>query len=301
MRSNSGHTLRELARRAKTSAPALVDYEAGRHEPKLSTLQRIADAAGCDLIVEVRPRLTRPERRTLELHKLVAEKLRADPQDVIQRAKARIDVMRSRDPEGRSASYINTWDRLLSGPIDELEAAMTSTDQASRDLRQSSPFGGTLSDEERLDVLNRVAADDRIARAIQWSGRIWSTSFALRVMCSRNLRWSSWGPKILGAPYEGLPKDVTLSVEVDVMATHDPDGSKALRLNGAIGAMARFDDTYGYYAEGVEVGLCRFPGGWRERLMPVESPATNGVIGPCVEPHDLCASKLLAGRDKDLK
>jgi hypothetical protein len=38
---------------------------------------------------------------------------------------------------------------------------------------------------------------------------------------------------ILGAPYEGLPKDVTLSVEVGVMATHDPDGSKALRLNGA--------------------------------------------------------------------
>jgi transcriptional regulator with XRE-family HTH domain len=139
MKLNSGHTLRELARRAKTSAPALVDYEAGRHEPKLSTLQRIADAAGCDLIVEVRPRLTHPERRTLELHKLVAEKLRADPQNVIQRAKARIDVMRSRDPEGRSASYINTWDRLLSGSIDELEAAMTSTDQASRDLRQSSP------------------------------------------------------------------------------------------------------------------------------------------------------------------
>jgi hypothetical protein len=98
---------------------------------------------------------------------------------------------------------------------------------------------------------------------------------------------------ILGAPYEGLPKDLTLSVEVDVMATHDPDGSKALRLNGAIGEMTRFDDTYGYYAEGVEDGLCRFPEGWRERFMPVESPATNGVTGLCVEPHDLCASKLL--------
>lgn len=106
---------------------------------------------------------------------------------------------------------------------------------------------------------------------------------------------------ILGAPYEALPKQVTLSVEVDVMATHDPDGSKALRLNGAIGELTRFDDMYGYYAEGVEDGLCRFPEGWRERLIPVESPATNKVTGLCVEPHDLCASKLLAGRDKDLK
>jgi hypothetical protein len=106
---------------------------------------------------------------------------------------------------------------------------------------------------------------------------------------------------ILGASYEGLPKDVMLSVEVDVMATHDPDGSKALRLNGAIGELTRFDESYGYYAEGVEDGLCRFPEGWRERLIPVESPATNGVTGLCVEPHDLCASKLLTGRDKDLK
>ena len=106
---------------------------------------------------------------------------------------------------------------------------------------------------------------------------------------------------ILGASYDDLPKDVMLSVEVDVMATHDPDGSKALRLNGAIGELTRFDDMYGYYAEGVEDGLCRFPEGWRKRLIPVESPATNGVTGLCVEPHDLCASKLLAGRDKDLK
>lgn len=106
---------------------------------------------------------------------------------------------------------------------------------------------------------------------------------------------------ILGAPYEGLPKDVTLSVEVDVMATYDPDGSKALRLNGAIGEMTRFDESFGYYAEGVEDGLCRFPEGWRVRLLRIESPATNGVTGLCVEPHDLCASKLLAGRAKDLK
>ena len=31
---------------------------------------------------------------------------------------------------------------------------------------------------------------------------------------------------ILGAPYEGLPKDVTLLVEVDVMATHDPTAAR---------------------------------------------------------------------------
>ena len=30
---------------------------------------------------------------------------------------------------------------------------MTSTDQAARDLRQTSPFAGVLTDEERLEVI----------------------------------------------------------------------------------------------------------------------------------------------------
>jgi hypothetical protein len=106
---------------------------------------------------------------------------------------------------------------------------------------------------------------------------------------------------ILGSVDAGLPKDTTVSIEVDVMATHDPDGTKALRLNGAIGEMTRFETTHGYFAEGVEDGLCRFPDGWRERLVRVITPATNGVTGLCAEPHDICVSKLLAGRGKDLR
>lgn len=106
---------------------------------------------------------------------------------------------------------------------------------------------------------------------------------------------------ILGAVYEGLPKEVTLSTEVDVMAVNDPTGEKALKINGALGELSRFDQSFGYYAEGVEDGLCRFPEGWRDRTVRVYTPATNGVTGLCVDPHDLCVAKLLAGRDKDLK
>ena len=56
MREHSGKSKRDLAWDAKTSAAALVDYEAGRHEAKISTLRRIAAVTGCDLVVEVRPR-----------------------------------------------------------------------------------------------------------------------------------------------------------------------------------------------------------------------------------------------------
>ena len=156
MRLNSGQPLRELARRAKTSAPALVDYEAGRHEPRLSTLHRLADASGCDLIVELRPRLTPPERRTLALHEAVVEKLLEDPEAVLDKARGQLQVMSKADLEGRASKYLGTWSRLLEGPVTELTAAMVSTDQSARDLRQSSPFGGVLSDEERLNVIRQV-------------------------------------------------------------------------------------------------------------------------------------------------
>ena len=106
---------------------------------------------------------------------------------------------------------------------------------------------------------------------------------------------------ILGSVPDDLPKEVTLSAEVDVMAIDDPTGEKALRINGALGELTRFNETFGYYAEGVEDALCRFPAGWRDRLIEVNTPNTNGVTGLCPEPHDLCVAKLLAGRDKDLK
>jgi ribosome-binding protein aMBF1 (putative translation factor) len=56
MRLHSGKSKRDIAWEAKTSAAALVDYEAGRHEPKISTLRRIAEVTGCELVVVVRPR-----------------------------------------------------------------------------------------------------------------------------------------------------------------------------------------------------------------------------------------------------
>lgn len=43
------------------------------------------------------------------------------------------------------------------------------------------------------------------------------------------------------------------------------------------------------------------PTGWRDRLVKVESPATGGGRGWCLEVHDLAASKLAAGREKDLE
>ncbi|WP_433059513.1 DUF6036 family nucleotidyltransferase [Dactylosporangium sp. CS-033363] len=106
---------------------------------------------------------------------------------------------------------------------------------------------------------------------------------------------------ILGAiPEHLLPPVVTRSTEVDIAFFDDPDGRKADLVDGGIGEMSAFDSTYGYYAQGVDTSTAILPAGWRDRLVLVESANTGGTRARCLEPHDCAASKLAAGREKDL-
>jgi len=153
LRRTSGLSGRELARRAGTAHSALIDYAKGRHDPGFSTLERIALAAGCDLIVEVRPRLSGPEIRTLEMHRAIAAKIEGDPEGVRECARHNLEVLRVADTLGNTEPYLDAWENLINGSVARLISVMTSTDQAARDLRQASPFAGVLSDEERLEVI----------------------------------------------------------------------------------------------------------------------------------------------------
>lgn len=59
MREDAGLSQEAVARGAGTSQPTLAAYEAGRAEPRLSTLERLAVAAGFDLSLEARPMVRR--------------------------------------------------------------------------------------------------------------------------------------------------------------------------------------------------------------------------------------------------
>lgn len=72
---------------------------------------------------------------------------------------------------------------------------------------------------------------------------------------------------ILGAILEDrLPAAATASIEVDVAFFDDPDDAKADRVDGAIGELSPFHETFGYYAQGVSVSTAVLPAGWRQRL-----------------------------------
>ena len=100
---------------------------------------------------------------------------------------------------------------------------------------------------------------------------------------------------------EPLPPEAERSIEVDVGVIGDDQGEKADLIDGAIGEASMFHATFGYYAQGVVESTATLPRGWRDRLVPFATPATDGVTALCLEAHDLWISKAIAYRPKDLE
>jgi len=95
---------------------------------------------------------------------------------------------------------------------------------------------------------------------------------------------------------EQLPDEATTSIEADLAFFDDPGDAKADAVDGAIGELSSFHETYGYYAQGVSIGTAVLPAGWRDRLVTMETPASEPARGLCLDPHDvLCQSSSPAG------
>ena len=104
---------------------------------------------------------------------------------------------------------------------------------------------------------------------------------------------------ILASYEEGvLPGEATFSVEADIVPLGDADGRRADLIDGAIGEASMFHEMYGVYAQGVGLSTALLAPGWNERLVPLVD-RTTGTTGWCLDVHDLCVAKLLAGRPKD--
>ncbi len=101
---------------------------------------------------------------------------------------------------------------------------------------------------------------------------------------------------ILGA-VPNAPEALLMSMEADVYPLHQPD--LADLIDGAIGELSPFEERFGYYAQGVGPETAVLPQGWETRVVKIQNQNTDLKIGYCLEPHDLAASKLAAGREKD--
>ena len=83
--------------------------------------------------------------RSLEMHRLIATTLEADP-SLIERARSNISHWKNQ--RGERPAYLE-WEEILSSGMDRILHVLTSEDQASARLGSSTPFTGILSDAER--------------------------------------------------------------------------------------------------------------------------------------------------------
>lgn len=98
---------------------------------------------------------------------------------------------------------------------------------------------------------------------------------------------------ILGC-HPDAPAELLVSADVDIYPRNRPE--RADLIEGSIGELSPFHETYGYYAQAVGERTAVLPEGWQARLVPITTSAGTGL---CLEPHDLVISKYVAGREKD--
>jgi hypothetical protein len=115
---------------------------------------------------------------------------------------------------------------------------------------------------------------------------------------------------ILGTYDESqLPAAATMSIEVDILPIADTNAETARLadlIEGVAGEFSPFEQLHGFNIDGVDFDTAVLPEGWRDRLVKVQNANTVAPAGSprftgwCLDKEDLCVSKLIAFREKDI-
>jgi excisionase family DNA binding protein len=153
---DSSLTTGEAARLLGTSRQHVVDL-CSRGALPFESVGRHRRVRRSDVLAFQRHRktggLTRDQLRSLWLHRAVVGKLLANPGRALMLARRNLRKLQQVHPRGRAARVLAEWEQLLDGSVEAIAEVLTSKDQRSVELRQSSPFAGLLSERERASVL----------------------------------------------------------------------------------------------------------------------------------------------------
>jgi len=111
--------------------------------------------------------MRREDRIKLELHRMVVDHFRADPQRVREIARKNLEKQRyryNRFTGGRGGLiWVDEWDALINGSDQGFIEMCLREDEHGNDMRQMGPFVGVLSQEERLTAIARARSYDGIS------------------------------------------------------------------------------------------------------------------------------------------
>jgi hypothetical protein len=107
------------------------------------------------------------------------------------------------------------------------------------------------------------------------------------------------GSQAILASFPNPPPELAVSQEADLWAVDAPEKSDL--IDGSIGELSPFHDTFGYYGHGIAKDTPVLPVNWKSRLVRIQNENTNNIAGLCLSPADIVISKLAAGREKDME
>jgi hypothetical protein len=157
----TGTTQSELSRLSGVRQPSISQFLSGKVDLSDDQLDRLLSCMGYRLEVVRRPvvpDLTRAERRSWELHRRLSIRLSGSSVEAwratIEGNLERLGKSVKGQPHLRN---LDRWQSLIDrGDVPGLHRVLTGLDRESIEMREVSPMGGLLSDDERSDVLRRT-------------------------------------------------------------------------------------------------------------------------------------------------
>ena len=151
----------ELARLSGVHQPSISQFLSGKVDFSDDQLDRLLSCMGHRLGV-VRhafiPELTRSEQRSWRLHRHLSRHLTRSTLSSWQPTiRANLDRLRDAVRGQPHRRNIDRWQKLLDEEdLAGLHRALTGLDRESVEMREVTPMGGLLSDDERLEALAEV-------------------------------------------------------------------------------------------------------------------------------------------------
>ena len=93
------------------------------------------------------------EERSLEYHRVIAERLREQP-EILERARRRAQgwLSAAAGSGAPAPAWATRWAALLAGEVPAIAAFLVERSELADELRQSSPFAGSLQARERWQI-----------------------------------------------------------------------------------------------------------------------------------------------------
>jgi transcriptional regulator with XRE-family HTH domain len=154
----TGTTQSELSRISGVRQPSISQYLSGRGHLSDDMLDRLLSCMGYRLEVVRRPvrhELSRSSERSWRLHRRLAMDLTpARLSEWLPTVLRNLDRLRAGTRGQPHLGNLDRWQRLVEeGDVPGLRQAMTGLDQDAVQMREVSPMGGLLSQQERARVL----------------------------------------------------------------------------------------------------------------------------------------------------